>query len=221
MSKHCLVPGHLQAQWSICDQVCIRHQDLKVYAYTTAFKTLQWRHNERDGVSNHRRIDCLLDRLFMRRSKKISKLRVTGLCDGNSPAIREFPAERASNAENVSIWWRHHGTSWWEVKKPQCQPEKIQRIIAKLPWLPTYLSNVRGEIITWKTNEMSTSAFRIYAKRNLLILWATRKKLRQEGTRLDFYTGDFGCTLSTYHYMIMVCEWQHTRIVNLVHLQLY
>ena len=35
--------------------------------------------------------------------KKISKLRVTGLCAGNSPAAGEFPAQMASNAENVSI----------------------------------------------------------------------------------------------------------------------
>ena len=27
---------------------------------------------------------------------------------GNSPVTGEFPAQRASNAENVSIWWRHH-----------------------------------------------------------------------------------------------------------------
>ena len=46
--------------------------------------------------------------LFRRRSKKTSKLRVTGLCEGNSPVTGEFPAQRASNAENVSIWWRHH-----------------------------------------------------------------------------------------------------------------
>ena len=36
------------------------------------------------------------------------KLRVTGLCVGNSPGTGEFPAQMASNAENVSIWWRHH-----------------------------------------------------------------------------------------------------------------
>ena len=33
---------------------------------------------------------------------------VTGLCEGNSPVTGEFPVQRASNAENVSIWWRHH-----------------------------------------------------------------------------------------------------------------
>ena len=42
--------------------------------------TLQWRHNERDGVANHRSLDCILNRLFRRRSKKTSKLCVTGLC---------------------------------------------------------------------------------------------------------------------------------------------
>ena len=36
------------------------------------------------------------------------KLRVTDFCVGNSPLAGEFPAQRASNAENVSIWWRHH-----------------------------------------------------------------------------------------------------------------
>ena len=44
--------------------------------------SLQWRHNERDGISNYRRCYCLLDRLSRRRTKKISKVRVTGLCEG-------------------------------------------------------------------------------------------------------------------------------------------
>ena len=70
--------------------------------------TLRWRHNGRDSVSNHQPRDSLLKRLFRYRSKKTSKLRVTGLCAGNSPGTGEFPAQMASNAENVSIWWRHH-----------------------------------------------------------------------------------------------------------------
>ena len=44
----------------------------------------------------------------MRRSKKTLKLRVAGLGEGTSPVTAEFPAQRASNAENISIWWRHH-----------------------------------------------------------------------------------------------------------------
>ena len=43
---------------------------------------LQWRHNGRNSVSIHQPHDCLLNRLFRRRSKKTSKLRVTGLCVG-------------------------------------------------------------------------------------------------------------------------------------------
>ena len=70
--------------------------------------SLQWRHNGRDSVSNHQPYDCLFNRWFRRRSKKTSKLRVTGLCAGNSPGTGEFPAQMASTAENVSIWWRHH-----------------------------------------------------------------------------------------------------------------
>ena len=75
------------------------------------FSPLQWRHNGRDRVSNHQPRDCLLNRLFRRRSKKISKLRATGVCAGNSPGTGEFPAQMASYAENVSIWWRHHAFS--------------------------------------------------------------------------------------------------------------
>ena len=52
------------------------------------FASLQWRNNGRSSVSNHQPHDCLLNRLFRRRSKKISKLRVTGLCAGNSPVPR-------------------------------------------------------------------------------------------------------------------------------------
>ena len=40
----------------------------------------QWRHNRHDGVTNHRRLDCLLNCLFRCRLKKISNLRITGLC---------------------------------------------------------------------------------------------------------------------------------------------
>ena len=74
-----------------------------------SFQTLRWRHNDHAGVSNHQPPGCLLNRLFRRKSKKTSKLRVTGLCAGNSPGTGEFSAQMASYAENVSIWWRHHG----------------------------------------------------------------------------------------------------------------
>ena len=83
--------------------------------------TLQWRHNGRDGVSNNQLRQCLLNRLFRRRSKKTSKLRVTGLCAGNSPVTGEFPAQRASNAENFSIWWLHREWNIRNMKKHKSQ----------------------------------------------------------------------------------------------------
>ena len=70
---------------------------------------LLWRHNGCDGVSNHQPHDCSRNHSFRHRSKKRSKLHVTGLCAGDLPVTGEFPAQRASNAENISIWWRHHG----------------------------------------------------------------------------------------------------------------
>ena len=72
--------------------------------------SLQWRHNGHDSISNHQPHDCLLNRVFRRRSKEKSKLRVTGLCAVNSPGTGEFPAQMASyrSRKNVSIWWRHH-----------------------------------------------------------------------------------------------------------------
>ena len=76
--------------------------------------SLQWRHERIDGVSNHQLHDCLLNHLFRRWSKKTPRLRVAGFCAGNSPMTSQFPAQMASNAENVSIWWRHHGVgSYW------------------------------------------------------------------------------------------------------------
>ena len=53
--------------------------------------SLHWRHNNHGGVSNHQPHGCLLNRLFRRWSKKTSKLRVTGLCAGNSPGPVNSP----------------------------------------------------------------------------------------------------------------------------------
>ena len=86
---------------SVCFFRYLKKKSLILYS-------LQWRHNGRDGISNNQPRHCLLNRLFMRWSKKTSKLRVTGLGVGNSPVTGEFPAQMASNAENVSIWWRQY-----------------------------------------------------------------------------------------------------------------
>ena len=69
-------------------------------------QALQWRHNERDGATNPRRLDCLLNR-FGHINQNIEAPHHWPLW-GNLPVTCEFPAQRASNAENVSIWRRHH-----------------------------------------------------------------------------------------------------------------
>ena len=94
--------------------IYILHQTptLKRSRYMFSKSSLQWRQNEHDGVSNHQPHVCLLNSLFRRRSKKTSKFRVAGHWAGNSPVTGEFPTQRASNAENVSIWWRHHVSRW-------------------------------------------------------------------------------------------------------------
>ena len=75
-------------EWSI--QSCIK--PLLFNKQSTIL--LRWRHNGRDDVSNHKPNDCLLNRLFRRRSKKTSKLRVTGLCAGNSRGPVNSPHKR-------------------------------------------------------------------------------------------------------------------------------
>ena len=64
---------------------------------------LLWRHNGRGSVSNHQPHDCLLNRLFRQIKESVKAPRHWPFC--------EFPAQMASNAENVSIWWRHHGSA--------------------------------------------------------------------------------------------------------------
>ena len=81
---------------------------LAIYTKPILVSTLHWRHNERAGVSNHQPHDCLLNRLFRRRSKKSSKFRVTGPLCGEFTGTQWIPRTKASDEENVSIWWRHH-----------------------------------------------------------------------------------------------------------------
>ena len=76
--------------------------------------SLQWLHNEHNGVSNHRRINCLLNRLFRRRCKKTNvKTQRHWPLWGEPLVTGGFPSQRANYADNVSIWWRHHG--WWWI----------------------------------------------------------------------------------------------------------
>ena len=76
-----------------------------------------WRHNGRDCVSNHQPYDCLFNRWFRCRSKKTSKLRVTSLCEGNSPGPVNSPhkwpvTQRMFTFDDVIIWMSIKPSSW-------------------------------------------------------------------------------------------------------------
>ena len=81
-------------------------------------ETLRWRLNGYDGVSNHQPHDCLLNRLFRRRSKKTSKLCVTFLCAGKSPVPHKWPVTRKMfpfddvimKCGRRSVSWCRHST---------------------------------------------------------------------------------------------------------------
>ena len=92
-------------------------------------KALQWRHNGRNSVSNHQPHDCLLNRLFRRRSKKTSKLRVTGLCAGTSPGTGEFPAQMASYTEKsfhlMTSSWNIQRKNFFQLPPPQKSPWSV------------------------------------------------------------------------------------------------
>ena len=100
----------LRQQFAGNTQTCLPLQMVFVALWVRI--TLQWSHNGCNGIPNLQPHDCLLNRLFRRRSKKKSKFRVTDLCVGNSPVTSEFPTQMASNTENVYIWWRHHVFGW-------------------------------------------------------------------------------------------------------------
>ena len=89
----------------------------------------------RDGVSNHLRPN----RLFRCRSKKTSKLCVAGICEGNPPVTGGLASQRATNAEKVSIWWRHHGVrnNQWNWCRNLCH---LNRWFGKHIWW--YLSGI-------------------------------------------------------------------------------
>ena len=86
---------------------------------------LRWRHNWCDSVSNHQPHDCLLNRLFRRRWKKTSNLRVTGLCEENSPvnSPHKWPVTRKMFPFDDVIM--HYQTSAVEVWEKLCVSASI------------------------------------------------------------------------------------------------
>ena len=135
-----------------------------IYA-SPCLTALHWRHNERDGISNHQPHDCLFNVLFRCRSKKTSKLRVTGHCAGNSPVTGEFPAQKASNAENVSIWW-HHGEGNMNEQTNEVMGNNIFQVFSSLlpgntiwcQWTRDTFGSANGLSPVWRPDIIWTNA---------------------------------------------------------------
>ena len=73
---------------------------------------LAWHNNDvimSEMASEITSLKIVYSSVCSRADKKTSKLSITGLCEGISPVTGEFLAQRTSNTNNISIWWRHHG----------------------------------------------------------------------------------------------------------------
>ena len=100
---------------TLCKAIVGNTQYVENFATESSYScraTLQWRHNERDGVPNHRRLDGLFNHFFRRRSKKRSKLCVTGLCEGNSPVTSPHKGPVARKMLMTSSWTQQIVTLW-------------------------------------------------------------------------------------------------------------
>ena len=67
-----------------------------------------------------------------------------GPCEGNSPVTGEFPPQRASYVENVSIWWRHHGIKNWAILWSSCYClfQRLRCVLIYTCFLCGHISNI-------------------------------------------------------------------------------
>ena len=108
INTHCII-RILSSDCLVNEYLCSYIDSMPLYTGHHKSASLQWRHTNRDCVSNHQRLDCLLNRLFMRRSKKVSKLRVTGPLWGGFTGHHKGPVTRKTfpfdDVIMVSISW--------------------------------------------------------------------------------------------------------------------
>ena len=78
------------------------------------------------GVSNHQPHDCFFNCLFRRRSKKTPKLRVTGLCAGNSPCLLCVPQRNKTAKYRKGTIFRLY-TYYSEITRESCLSSQITR----------------------------------------------------------------------------------------------
>ena len=124
----------------------------------------------------------VLNHLFGCKSKKTSKLHVTGLCEGNSPVISEFHTQRASNAENVSIWWCHH-VNFRKYKNVFYSVRTRQNFQARA--LGAFHGRVSSAARAWG-HTFSSEAMHVYMGENRFSLWSYHIGTVFESIQLSF-----------------------------------
>ena len=96
-----------------------------------------------------------------RKSKKTPKRCVSGLCEGNSPVTDEVPVQRASNAENVSIWWQHHACDVYHTHTTAHDPWRHSTNVYPVITIfrishCKYFGEYCGKFYTWWRHQMET-----------------------------------------------------------------
>ena len=74
--------------------------------------SLQWYHNEHDGILNHRHLDVCLTICSGTDQRKHWSSTSLAIVSGIHQWLVNSPQQRASNTENVHIWWHHHVWHW-------------------------------------------------------------------------------------------------------------
>ena len=105
--------------------------DLRGWQHTSPFTAIKWtNYNGREmnyhrremwvsqsitvtshdwySVPNNQQLHCWFNSFFRCTSRKTSKLRAIGLCEGNPPVAVRIPSQRVNILESVCMWWRHH-----------------------------------------------------------------------------------------------------------------
>ena len=155
-----------------------------LFPYTTG-RALPWRQNEHNHILNHRRLECLLNCLLRGTPKKTSKLRVNGMCEKNPPVTSGLTSQRANNAVNVSIWWRHHGIWPWiklksnELDRFSC----VRQILLHVMHLRIFQQSIvtspaERKLKAWDTGSVS-EVCRIRNKIMYVLSWLTVYALTQ------------------------------------------
>ena len=127
----------------------------------------QWRQNERDDVSNHQCLDHLLNRLFRRRSKKTSKLRLTGdpwipltkgqwrgkcfylMTSSHIDLVYHVKTSRHGNALSITVLSR---SIHWSPNDQQCRVLRVSLVLARTPVEQTFeLPMIRDAmVLMWR-----------------------------------------------------------------------